>query len=552
MAQNAKDIQMRELKDLLSELRETNKLLRNALEETQKEKAVLQRERDNFKEQVDYLTKKLFGSSSEKGACDIPGQMNLFNEAESEMDPAVEASDVRAATKPPESELPENKVKKRRSSNEERFKGIPVKKVFLEPSEEERICSKCGKQMDQIGTEFVRRELKIIPAKAIVIEYYSVNYGCKNCKEHGITPAIIKGKDGKAHMMYGMASASTVAWVVYQKYCNGMPLYRIEQDLGRLGAKISRATLANWVIKNTEAFFAPMYEYFHRKLLARNFAMADETPVQVLHEPERRAQTKSYMWLFRSGEDGDHPIVIYKYSETRAGDTAADFLNGFQGYLMCDGYSGYNKVSAAKRLACWAHIRRYLIDAIPKGKQLDYTQPSVQGVMYINRLFEKEDKIRQKYKTSDAIKEARLTHEKPIIEGFLSWLEKQTPVRSSRLDKAVTYIRNRKEHLMTYLEDGRCSFSNNLSENSIRPFVVGRKGWLFCDTPAGAQASAMAYTMAEMAKANKVNVYHYLTFLFEHQPNDQMTDEELEQLAPWNENVKAEIQRRIECQKNQE
>ena len=182
MAQNAKDIQMRELKDLLNELRETNKLLRTALEETRKEKAVLKQERDSFKEQVDYLTKKLFGSSSEKGACDIPGQMNLFNEAESEMDPAVEASDVRAATKPPESELPENKVKKRRSSNEERFKGIPVKKVFLEPSEEERICSKCGKQMDQIGTEFVRRELKIIPAKAIVIEYYSVNYGCKTVR----------------------------------------------------------------------------------------------------------------------------------------------------------------------------------------------------------------------------------------------------------------------------------------------------------------------------------------------------------------------------------
>lgn len=552
MAQNAKDIQMRELKDLLNELRETNKLLRNALEETQKEKAVLKQERDNFKEQVDYLTKKLFGSSSEKGACDIPGQMNLFNEAESEMDPAAGASDVRAATKPPGPELPENKVKKGRPSNEERFKGIPVKKVFLEPSEEKRICSKCGKQMDQIGTEFVRRELKIIPAKAVVIEYYSVNYGCKNCKEHGTTPTIIKGRDGKAHMMYGMASASTVAWVVYQKYCNGMPLYRIEQDLGRLGAKISRATLANWVIKNTEAFFAPMYEYLHRKLLARNFAMADETPVQVLHEPGRRAQTKSYMWLFRSGEDGEHPIVIYKYSETRAGDTAVDFLNGFQGYLMCDGYSGYNKVSAAKRLACWAHIRRYLIDAIPKGKQLDYTQPSVQGVMYINQLFEKEDKIRQKYKTFDAIKEARLTHEKPIIEGFLSWLEKQTPVRNSRLDKAVTYIRNRKEHLMTYLEDGRCSFSNNLSENSIRPFVVGRKGWLFCDTPAGAQASAMAYTMVEMAKANKVNVYHYLTFLFEHQPNDQMTDEELEQLAPWNESLKAEIQRRVDSQNNNE
>ncbi len=551
MARNAKDIQLMELKDLLRELRETNKLLQKALEETQKEKAVLQQERDNLKEQVDYLTKKLFGSSSEKGACEIPGQMNLFNEAEAEMEPSAEAADVLAATEQPEQTKPESKPRKKRSTNEERFKGIPVKKVYLEPSANECICSQCGAPMEKIGTEFVRRELEIIPARARVIEYYSVNYGCKNCRQNAVTPTIIKGKDGKAHMVYGMASASTVAWVVYQKYCNGMPLYRITQDLDRLGAKISRATLANWVIKNGEAFFTPMYDFFHRKLLGREFAMADETPVQVLHEPERRAQTKSYMWLFRSGEDDGVPIVLYKYSETRAGDTAVDFLDGFQGYLMCDGYSGYNKVKTAKRLACWAHIRRYLIDAIPKGKQLDYTQPAVQGVMYTNQLFDKEDKIRQKYKSFDAIKEARLSQEKPIIEGFLSWLEKQNPVKGSRLDKAVTYIRNRKEHLATYLEDGRCSFSNNLSENAIRPFVVGRKGWLFCDTPAGAQASAMAYTMVEMAKANKVNPDHYLTFLFEHQPNEKMSDDELEQLAPWNENVKAEIQCRIEFQNNQ-
>ena len=549
MAQSAKDIQLRELKDLVNELKETTKLLRKTLEDVQKEKAAIQQERDNFKEQVDYLTKKLFGSSSEKGACDIPGQMNLFNEAESEMDPAAEASDQLATTEKPEkAEKPD---RKKRSTNEERFKGIPVKKVMLEPDATDLTCSKCGGEMVPIGTEFVRRELKIIPARATVIEFYSVNYACKSCRQNDVTPTIIKGKDGKAHMMYGMASASTVAWVVYQKFCNGMPLYRIGQDLGRLGAKISRATLANWVVKNSEAFFAPMYDFFRRKLLERDFAMADETPVQVLHEPERRAQTKSYMWLFRSGEDGDFPIIIYKYSETRAGDTAVDFLDGFRGYLMCDGYSGYNKVKTAKRLACWAHIRRYLIDAIPKGKQLDYAQPAVQGVMYTNQLFDIEDKIRQKYKTFDAIKEARLKQEKPIIEGFLSWLERQNPIRNSRLDKAVTYIRNRKDYLASYLDDGRCSFSNNLSENCIRPFVVGRKGWLFCDTPAGAQASAMAYTMVDMAKANKVNVYHYLTFLFDHQPNAQMTDEELEQLAPWNEDVKAEIQRRVDAQNNE-
>lgn len=219
-------------------------------------------------------------------------------------------------------------------------------------------------------------------------------------------------------MMYGMASASTVAWVLYQKYCNGMPLYRIEQDLDRLGAKVSRATLANWTIKNTEAFFTPMYEYFHRKLLARSFAMADETPVQVLHEPERRAQTKSYMWLFRSGEDGDVPIIIYKYSETRAGDTAVDFLDGFQGYLMCDGYSGYNKVKTAKRLACWAHIRRYLIDAIPKGKQLDYTQPPVQGVMYVNQLLTKRIRSDRNIKRSMPSRKRGLFRRSRLLKAF--------------------------------------------------------------------------------------------------------------------------------------
>ena len=274
--------------------------------------------------------------------------------------------------------------------------------------------------------------------------------------------------------------------------------------------------------------------------------MADETPLQVLHEPRRRAQTKSYMWLFRSGEDGGVPIILYKYSETRAGDNAVEFLQGFKGYLMCDGYSGYNKVPDAKRTACWAHIRRYLVDAVPKGKNLDYSQPAVQGILYIDRLFRLEETIKAKSTTFDSLKKARLEKEVPVIEGFLSWLDMQKPTRGSRMDKAVTYIQNRRSYLMTYLEDGRCSFSNNLSENAIRPFTVGRKNWLFCDTPNGAQASAIVYSMVEMAKANGVNVYHYLTYLLEKQPNDSMSDEELDQLAPWNEDVKAELKRRIE------
>ncbi len=178
----------------------------------------------------------------------------------------------------------------------------------------------------------------------------------------------------------------------------------------------------------------------------------------------------------------------------------------------------------------------------PKGR--NWITPSLQGIMYIDQLFHLEDVIKARYTSFDAIKKARHEKEKPIVEGFLSWLDNQSPVRGARMDKAVTYIRNRHSYLTTYLEDGRCSFSNNLSENAIRPFTVGRKNWLFCDTPNGAQASAIVYTMVEMAKANGVNVYHYLTYLLEKLPNDRMSDEELELLAPWNENMKAEIKRR--------
>lgn len=539
MANSSKDLQLRELKDMITELRNMIKTLQATVDAASKREEVLIQERNNLKDEISLLRKKLFGSSSEKRVIDFPGQLNLFNEAELEQDPSIAETEELAAI------LPEETPKKRktRATDAERFKGIPVIKKYIDIPEEDKTCPVCSTPLVKIGEEFVRRELVFIPAKLKVVEIYSFNYSCPECSKRDI-PVIKKGKDGKPHMLYGMASAGTVAWVMYQKFCNSLPYCRQEKDWKQYGAAITRATMANWVIRNSEAFFRPMYEYFHRKLLERNFLMADETPLQVLHEEGRRAQTKSYMWLFRSGEDGGIPIILYKYSPTRAGDNAVEFLQEFNGYLMCDGYSGYNKVSNAKRTACWAHIRRYLTDAIPKGKQLDYTQPSVQGMMYINQLFHLEDVIKAEHSSFNAIKKARLEKEKPIVEGFLSWLDKQNPVRGSRMDKAVTYIQNRRDYLMTYLEDGRCSFSNNLSENAIRPFTVGRKNWLFCDTPHGAQASAIVYTMVEMAKANGVNVYHYLTYLLEKLPDDSMSDNELDQLAPWNEKVKIEIERR--------
>lgn len=533
MAENSKDLQLRELKDMISQLNSMVQTLQRTLDDMRKQNEETEQALKNAQEENAYLRRKLFGSSSEKRTADIPGQYNLFNEVEAEKDDSLcdELFD--------ESDLTEPKKRKRKVNNAERFKGVPVEKVYLD-LDGDKVCSECGTALVCIGEEYVRRELKFIPAKMTILEYYSRNYKCEECDKNEF-PCIYKGKTGKAHGLYGMVSPETLAWLMYQKFCNSMPLYRQEKDWQQYGVSVTRATMANWINRNAITYFKPMYEYFCRKLLERQFLMADETPLQVLKEPERRPQTKSYMWLFRTGEDREYPIIIYQYSETRAGDNAKEFLGNFNGYLMCDGYSGYNKIKDAIRTACWAHIRRYLKEAIPKGKELDYSQPAVQGFMYVNHLFQLEERFKTKCKTFDDIKAARLEKSKPVIDAFLSWLDIQTPVRGSRMDKAVTYIRNRREFLANYLEDGRCSFSNNLSENSIRPFTVGRKNWLFADTPAGAEASAITYTRVEMAKANGVNVYHYLTHLLEKLPGSDFSDEFLEQLAPWSDSVKQEL-----------
>ena len=533
MASTAKDIQMRELKDTvlqlnkaMSEQTELIRSLRQIIEEKSEHEKVLQ-------EQIDYLTKKLFGSSSEKKAAEIPGQLNLFNEAEQEQDPAFVEEEETTTVK--------SHTRKKKATHADTFKGIKVNKIVIQLAEEDKVCPVCGTQMERIGEEYIRRDLIFIPARCEINEYYSENYGCPNCKQGlGDTekPVIVKSQAPAALIDRSFASSSTVAWTVYQKFANAIPLYRQEKDWMQYGAAISRTTLASWIIYCSEHFFQPLYDYFHRELLKRSFAMADETRIQVLHEPGREPQTQSFMWVFRNGEDGLPKIILFNYSPTRNGDNAAEFLKGFQGYLETDGYQGYNKVPSIKRCSCWAHIRRYFVDAIPKGKQLDFRQPAVQGVRYCDQLFQLEELI-DKRSAGDHEKRRllRLEKEKPVLKAFWSWLDEQHPVRNSRMDKAVTYVQNRRDSAETYLEDGRCSFSNNLSENAIRPFTVGRKNWLFSSTVDGANASAVTYTMVEMAKAHDLNIYEYLKYVLDQRPDSTWSDEQLSQLAPWSEKL---------------
>ena len=521
MATNTRDQQLIELKDTISELRLTIKNLNATIEAANKREQVLQ-------EQIDFLTKKLYGKSSEKRDDQIEGQMSLFNEAETEQ----------KAPDPEEEEFItiEKHTRKKKATAADKFAGIPVEKKYLDVDEDKQICAVCGTKLENIGEEFVRREIEIIKPAVKIIEYYSITYGCPKCKKNADIPYIVKGKDGHPHMLHGMASASTIAWVMYQKYVNSLPLYRQEADFKRLyGIEICRGTIANWIIKNAEEFFKPLCDHFQNKLIAGRYAMADETPVQVLKEPGRRAETQSYMWVFRSGEFDKEQIVLFHYSRTRAGETAKEFLEGFHGYLMTDGYGGYNKLRDCIRTSCWAHVRRYLIDAIPKGKEYDHTQPAVQGLVYIEKLFDLEKKIHSRNGvTFDAVKEFRLEKEVPVLEGFWKWLDAQSAIKGSRFDKALIYIRNRKTFLTNYLEDGGCSFNNNTSERSCKAFVTGRKNWLFADTPDGATASSLVYSIVETAKANDIDIYHYLKYLLIKTPTAQTSEEDLEKLCPWN------------------
>lgn len=529
MATSSKDILIMELKDSISEQRQMNKTLQNALDASTSQVKELTIQVSLLNEQMEYLKKKLFGTSSERHV-PLDNQISMFNEAEIEANPEIVEELL-------ETEVTSHK-RKAKTTLEEKIKGIPIEQVICELPSEEQFCDLCGHELERMGQEVIRRELEYIPAKVKIIEYVSIHYVCPECKETE-EPFFAKGVSQQPLMKHSLASPSSVAWVMYQKYANGLPLYRQEKDWKQYGINLSRATMANWVIFTALNYFKPLYDYCHRQLIQREFLMADETRVQVLKEDNRAAETDSFMWLYRSGEDGLPPIILFEYSMTRAGTTAIKFLDGFKGYLSCDGYSGYNKVPDIKRCGCWAHVRRYYVDAIAKGYENNLSHPAVQGAEFCSKLFHYEEEFKKKGYTPEKRKELRLKKAKPILEAFWSWIETQTPVKNSRMDKAIQYSIHQRPYLETFLEDGRCSLSNNLAENSIRPFTVGRKGWLFCDSPKGATSSAIVYSVVEMAKANGLNIYEYLNFLLKQRLSETTDDLELDLIAPWGQKAKS-------------
>ena len=506
---------------------------------TAAEVAVLEETILKQKAEIDELKRKLehmnevfanaqrarFGQSSEKNTYVLQEQTSLFNEAES-------AQDHKAEEPKPDTIFVEAHERKKKRSQAEMLKHLPEEEVLLEIPEDQLVCGKCGGKMKPIGKKFLRHEMQIIPKQIKLLAYYAVTYACDHCEKDTGFAHIISVKPPVPLMKHSLASPSTVAYIMTQKYVDGLPLARQEKMWAREGISLSRSTMANWVIQCSEVWLKPLYRHMKQELLTHCVIHADETVVQVLKEDGKPATSESRMWLYASAALLRHQVRLFEYQPDRSGKRPESFLRGFTGCLVTDGYAGYNQVQGVTHCGCWAHARRKWREAMPDGATVKTSKAAI-GFRYCNKLFAEERKCvlyKPEYR-----KEYRQNRELPLLEEYFAWLNTVHPEKGSKLEEAVRYSLNQKQHLMAYLDNGEVPISNNLAENAIRPFTLGRKNWLFCDTPKGAEASAVVYSLVESAKANGIEPFAYLQHVLVQLPyfGKSPSHEELETLMPW-------------------
>jgi transposase len=475
-----------------------------------------------------------FAPSSESSKSrQIQGQIDLgfFNEVEHYSDDS--------APEPTLEELlaieePISKPRKSRSPRKDNYSNLPIIEELHQVTAEDKACEGCDSQMDTLGKEYVREEIRIIPAIIERIHIYRENYICNECKTDDDI-VIAKAVVPQPLFKRSVASPSIVSHIMYQKYVNALPLYRQEKDFATLGLTLKRSVQANWINNSAIDYFTLIFDLLHKELISRDLALSDETPCQVHNEEGKVATSNSYMWIHRSGNDGLPPVILYDYQPSRNGDHAVRFLAGFRGFHQCDGFGGYNKLKDVIRIACLAHIRRKFIEAAPKKKTSEKPTPAEMGVLFCNKLFDLERQFKED--TPELRKAKRLEQSKPVLDAFWDWLDDQNPPGGSNLYRAVTYVRNQKEYMNNFLLDGRIEISNAITENAVRPYALIRKNSLFHDTPKGARASAITCSLIETAKACGLNVQKYLEHLLIKMPGLVDKPAGIEDLLPWSKSM---------------
>ena len=482
------------------------------------------------KEQIAMLKNQLFGRKTEKTKYifeDNQLALGDFNEAEAIADKAPEEPEKIVVTY----------SRKKKGKKEEDLSTLDATVINHELSEEQ-LNEIFGEEEYYRLPDTVYKKVEIIPAKFEVEEHHVAVYkGEKSNK-------IIRADRPVEMFEKSIATPSLVSYILYNKYANAMPLYRMERDISNY-ISISRQNMAHWVIKASEMYLSLIYDRMHKELSACPVIQCDETPVNVSKDG-RPAGSKSYMWVYRTSERMNRPpIVLYDYEKTRHSDRPYEFLKEFNGYLMCDGFSGYealgHKKPGLKIVNCLAHARRPFADIEKslKGYENESGSISKEALSRIRKIYEVEGNL------TDCSADERYTRRhqeiEPLIEAYFAWVKdtfnKVAP--QSAIGKALAYSIYRENNIKRFLEDGNIPIDNSASERSIRPFTISRKNFVMIDTVSGAKASAIAFSIVETAKANNLNVYQYFKYLLTEIPK-HMNETNLrfiDDLLPWSDSI---------------
>jgi len=468
------------------------------------------------------LQRLIFGPKSEKHQKENPKQDLLFNEAETFFD----VPDRKLAT------ITVGQHERKKAGRKPFPDTLERNEIVHALSDEERACPSCGTLRPEIGEER-KEELRLIPAKAVIDVHVMKKYGPCPCKEcQGTETAPIIQAQGNAKIVPGSRfSNGTIAFFLTSKFVDAQPFYRMEGILARWGVETGRSTLCSLAMSAGRAV-GDLVQAIRDDLKASPVIGMDETPVQVLHEKNRSATAKSYMWVtcgFREGKK----LLFFHYHPTRSGSVATEFLKGYSGYLQTDGYSGYSQVGEAPgiiHVGCMAHIRRKFYDA---DKVSGGSGEAADMLALIATLYHNEALLRQRYESKEFDESSFIAERKrlqePQLAAMYEWLtsRSQSVTPLSGLGKAISYALGQWGQVTRYLDHSLLTPDNNAVENAIRPFVLGRKNWLFSNTPSGAHTSAGFYTLIETAKANGHEPYKYLCYLFDMLPRAKTLEEKL-------------------------
>ena len=491
-------------------------------------------------EQVIHGKQNRFGRSSEKMEdtsqicfCEVDGTIVFFNEAEA-------VCDLNAA-EPEDLELKSPKQPKRKGKKEADLSGLPFRRIEHYLSEEKLEAEFGVKGWKQLP-DAISRKYHFVPAKVEVEEHHIGVYASKT-DEH-----MVNADHPKALLHGSLVSPSLGAAIINGKYVNAVPLYRLEQEFQRYGLQITRQNMANWCIRLAEEYLSILYDYLHKELYFYHVIQADETPVLVNHDG-RKAGSKSWMWVYRSGHlYQKRQIVLYEYQQTRNASHPREFLKGYDGICVTDGYQIYHTLEKELEeltiAGCWVHCRRRFDEAlklIPKSYQ---KESNVFLLMkQIQAIYREEGKLNNL--SSDERLKQRQAVIKPLVVAFFAYLKTINVSKKDKFGDAVGYARNQEKYLRVFLTDGDVPIDNNASEKAIRGFCIGKKNWQMIDTIHGAKSSAIIYSIVETAKANNLKPFDYVQHLLEEIPK-HMNDKDcsfLEDLLPWSEKLPAGIRK---------